>query len=1169
MSIILSPFYLKNRNVEKKVINNVTFAQAVPVLNSPNQQKHNNFAYPNIASNIALINHTNIKQNISFSSNLLNSFDDISDFYSNPAEMFTIAQFSNIHSALMKHKINSDTDDLVFLTGDDKVDKKTVTKSITLTDRAKAESISSEVIDLYDTTEVNEIVAKDLVWLGDSSKAVNVSSERVFIGDNAEAQEINAKTTWLKDQAKATKVSSEKVFLRNNAEAQNINATDAVYLRDNAKAIMVYSDTGNVTLLENSNIKTLLSDENVDLKGQGEVSNIQTKGNQIILTGPIKLKEKIKFENTGIVMVKKDKNGGSARIHSSMVENGKLLFDFGNGLLGNPQDIFEEKMRVTLSEVKEPYYKKQLGMYGDIKSLKSFYAKNNPELLKKIDGLSSNDNQRKIELLFNKFLSTTLQNLANPEPKEFTTFWVNNKKIGNKSLTDFWLKSAGKDIKNKKPEEKRNLLNKLSKEEKNSLIDITTAEYVNNILPKELNRKNHTDLSEIEEIDQSLIEIKTEIEQNKKEGIINLIKGDGLQKLENIKIGDKNIIDFWIDTIDGDNEAKGYTKNTKIERLEEIFENPSNIDKIINTTLAQAGKGNNEINEVQATYSKLLVDSDLSAAQKELLKDYNNSKLFYLVVTDKWVDKTSKAKLKKEINQTTENLVAQQKNIEKNSRENIFNPVKDIKNVYEHQDNPEMQQKINFVFDILHTKIQSSDKTESQQTKDKLQQFSKEIEQNSDNIGDSWIELVNESQKYFETAILDKVTTKNIKLLYSMNNQLGGERDNLILDSLADKSLDKIEQKEFISRYKDDKNMRTMLENSGVNKKEAVDGLLYLEAINKQIFKTQSKYFRDNISIEIVKTNEDLANRYIRVLGKDDSPMSADQKTEFLAGIAPEELKLAARTVYKNWEEHDLTTFMSEKFVEVDHESNINAQGKNIVNELKKINTSLDKMNININGQLHTLEEISTNFNKFSDMYQVTQTAQHNELCNMAKQLVSINKNTMNIEANTKALVRKALKDVDPKLREDITALLPEEDRVDISKFLEKVDKLAKEEKDAKRKKQLLLIAAGVATLVGVGALAYIAAPAFAGTGVVSSAASVVNSAGVAHSVGSSLLTGLAKSSINIAFGMCTHYMHIKEAMLASSYSPLYRHASELTDNTPLATIRDWFTEAGEYMPSS
>lgn len=501
-------------------------------------------------------------------------------------------------------------------------------------------------------------------------------------------------------------------------------------------------------------------------------------------------------------------------------------------------------------------------------------------------------------------------------------------------------------------------------------------------------------------------------------------------------------------------------------------------------------------------------------------------------------------------------------------------PVRDINNIYQNQENPEMLDKINFIFSVLNTKIEKSNKIDSDSTIELIKKFEMETEQNPDRVQSAWNDLVDVAQRYYETAVLDSVTEDNIKLLYSMNNNLSGEKNESILNVIANNSLDRIEQKEFISRYKDNKNLESMLNNSGVNKREAIDELLYLEFINQEVFEAQSEYFKDNICLDVIKANEDIANRYISVLGKDYSSMSIEQKNEILENIPPEELTIVAASVNKIWKENDLKQFMSEKFVQVDNQNNINNQGKNIINELKKANSSLDKIYIDVNGQHCTLEELSRNFNKFSDMYRFNQEIQFSQLSEMSKNLSYINKNTMNINANAKALVRNVLRTADPLLRDEIMSILPDEDKLDASEFLEKVDRLMKEEKNSQRKQQLFLVAAAVAAIVTAGTIA----PALIGSSGVATAAATasagnstaaispavfnaIHSAGIVHATGSSLLAHKAEKVIS--FGFSRSIESLRDKLKHDSNPALWALAYKVSTGTTESDIANWVSAAG------
>jgi len=142
---------------------------------------------------------------------------------------------------------------------------------------------------------------------------------------------------------------------------------------------------------------------------------------------------------------------------------------------------------------------------------------------------------------------------------------------------------------------------------------------------------------------------------------------------------------------------------------------------------------------------------------------------------------------------------------------------------------------------------------------------------------------------------------------------------------------------------------------------------------------------------------------------------------------------------------------------------------------------------------------------------------------------------------------------------------------MDVSKFLEKIDTMAKEEKDAKRRKQLLLIAAVVATVVTAGTIAYVAAPALlgagasaatAGAGLTSSATiAAVHSAGMSQATGSALLMNNAVRLIS--FGLSSTMQHYKDMLASSHVAALERVAARINNSTTETEVLRWIAEAG------
>ena len=72
--------------------------------------------------------------------------------------------------------------------------------------------------------------------------------------------------------------------------------------------------------------------------------------------------------------------------------------------------------------------------------------------------------------------------------------------------------------------------------------------------------------------------------------------------METTKIDNKALIDIWIDSVEGAGASSKYTQRLKKMRLIQIFNDPQNIDKIINSTLELASNRNESIKSVRKAY---------------------------------------------------------------------------------------------------------------------------------------------------------------------------------------------------------------------------------------------------------------------------------------------------------------------------------------------------------------------------------------------------------------------------------------------------------------------------------------------------------------------------------------------------------------------------------------
>ncbi len=893
--------------------------------------------------------------------------------------------------------------------------------------------------------KVKNVESKSSLTFKDQSKGNNITTKgNITVLDQAQINDITSENSSviIKGRGKANNINANNINLFDNAQANEVNAHNNVYLHSNSKAKVVISESGNIHLLnDGSQVDKLISTNNIDLKGKGKIGSIIIKGNKVVITGPIKLGEKIKFDNNkGVVVIKKDQNGEYSKITSGQIVNGKLGFESENGkLLFKLGNDYDKKLNTLLAPPKaEPKYKAHLnsfadGAYSDIIGFASEY----PVASEKIKKLASNSNLPKIERLYDRFTENTLQTLAlgqstSAQNPQFTAYWAANKKLGNKNLTDFWLDKLGRYSESMPLDQKLTIINGLGNANKKTLIAATAREYVQNVLPVELNRLNNNDLGELDE------------SQNfNADTIRNLLQSGEYQ---NRKIDDKPIIDFWIDAVEGNGASDEYEESSiKRERVAELIEDEDSAKKIINETLKASGNTNSLIKAAKAAYGELIdKNPEFNDSQKELLREYENSKLFFYVVTDKINDPKFKLRIKGKTAKVTKELVNEKNAIREKANAEVFTPLRDYKTVFENIDDPEVSSKVDLVFDLLGNKIELSNQPEADKTKSELRQFKEGVEHNSYNTGSTWNRLVNEAKEFFNTETLSAVTTKNIKKLHSINTKLGANAT-----ILNDKTLDTIEQKEFIARYKGDKNFDTMLANSAVRKKEAIDSLLSFENFNKATFKLMSHVFRENLSPELVKENKDLADRYLTALGKEPACMTDQHKYGVLSSIPKEELELVSHKVSKDWKTSTLAKFMSNKFVDIELEHNVNYGHKEIKDALNRANNYLSKITVNTGRQNETLEHICQNFDSYVDLYKNTESIK-------IEQLQGINQNTLSIKANTRAILFNVSQGTkDPELRAKIKELLPKAEQESLQDFYQTLDRKAQEETDARKRQKL------------------------------------------------------------------------------------------------------------------
>lgn len=411
-------------------------------------------------------------------------------------------------------------------------------------------------------------------------------------------------------------------------------------------------------------------------------------------------------------------------------------------LLQVSQRLFNTSLEAVISDICKPDLKKCLAEYQNIESIKTLYKKTNPEVAKNIDLLESvGDNKAKMDCLYNDFASNHLLTLATADnSKVYTAFWAKNKKIGKKNLVDFWLTSLNIDTKGKNYLEKVKMLNELLAEQKQELIGNTVNYWVTKVLPVQLDKINRNDIKYLQ-LDKEGRNAVEEIRKGRKKELINIVNREGVEKFEYVQQGDKTLLDFWIDTIDGEGSAKDFSLRQKKDRFFEIINSDDDVNKIYKVTIEEADKTSEQIGKTQKAYSNLIQESELDETSKELLEAYQNNQLFFHIVNGKAKNKSSISNLEVSTKNILNELAKEKNAIKLEARKSIFEPLKDFNYLLEHTDEVIAEAKVPLLMSILKDKIDMSLPQVSSATKQSIYDFSELIESKKMDITPLWKSL--------------------------------------------------------------------------------------------------------------------------------------------------------------------------------------------------------------------------------------------------------------------------------------------------------------------------------------------------------------------------------------------------------------------------------------------
>lgn len=859
---------------------------------------------------------------------------------------------------------------------------------------------------------LKKIIAKAKEAFFDSDSATGY----VELNDSVSVDEIQANTITLNGISKVKKAVTKYLAMFDSTSVETVHSS-------------------NIELKNKPSIEHILADENLTLYGEGTIGDIECKGDKIFITGPIEINGKIKFGTPGgEVHVLKNKKGESATI-SNRIENGALKYQMqtksGNIVTVN-KNIFSGSLESVLAEIKDSDKMQKLGEYKDIQSVKTLYAGTKS----KLSELNTQE-LAQTQYLYNGFAQNTLLTLAEPGKKKFTAFWAKNKKIGDKNLVDFWLSSVGIKTEGKTYTEKAKLLNELSIKQKQELIGKTVDYWVKEILPKQLKVLNKNDISLLN-ASQPEKNIFEEISKDRKSGLIKIIDEEGIERFEQAQKGNKSLVDFWIDTIEGNGAAKDYSSTQKKRRLLEIASSDEDLTKIYKVTIEENDEVSTHIRNVQKAYQNVIEDAELDKTSKELLHEYFNSKLFLSIVAGRAKDKKSITSLEVAAQALIKKLQNGKDITIKEARNNIFGPLKDFGYISRNTESGDVQSKIQIVISILKEKINNSLPAEAERTKKALAEFNNTINTASGETEPAWKQLVIDAQDYFESSQAKIITDINLEQMYIVQRALENDLPSEIRTALEDKTLSNA-QKVFIVKYKDDNNLINLLKKPAVNRREDIENLIVSEQLNNNVFDALSSEFRKNISPETIKAMPEMSDTYIKLLGRESGNMTNTDKYYFLSEIPDEELELISKNVKKYWSDNFLSKYMNDSILEKVRAFDAGYQSA-------QVSRKLDNISIQLDGQQHTLLDISKNIDHFIDVYKVNSAETNIHLSQIAKTMEDIHLDTSNIRTNVRAMLFQSIQSTkDPVLQKQMEELLQDTDRMDLSEFIKIVDSKQKQ----------------------------------------------------------------------------------------------------------------------------
>lgn len=1020
---------------------------------------------------------------ISFGQNQFQPDEDNALFNEEDATSFSIKLFNNINKFLSQYKNKTPESESLYLLNQDKKDKAISTKNITIMNNASAKQVNAELVDMFNFASANKIQTNRNTYLFDNSTADEIKAKKIYLSDKAFSSKNEAETVWIKDNATAENITANNVYQRNNSKtntiftknffaADNINCENLtannILLKNSANVqnaiiedgeVVLYNDAkinnlntqnSKIILNQNTSIQNITSEDNLTITGNGTIGDVVIKGSHLFLNGPIRINGKIRFATPdGVVIAQRGKQNIFPKIDSSMVESGILQFlisDKNNVYLGNPGDVFASGLSILGNNIAEEKNKEQIPVYSKDSTIIS-EINNNPE----------------IKSLYVDFYKDNLQLLSNDnKAKVFSLFWTKNAKLGEKKLADIWMEILDKQPESIPDTQKTYKINNLTDGERKLLLEKTTLYWFKNILPQIIKEQNFNDFDCYKQNLDTIEKLLDNLEQNK-ENIPKILSDNKIlyEKLNSLQLDNQSLFDFWLK-----NDNPKFTQDIKTERLKkqhlnELLASKHRRKKIINITQDELKNQKNFIKSYEFACDDLIKNEpELDKLQQKLLEKYKNSKVFYQIISETSNKTNDTKKIEIEIIKILQSLTNEYRQLSIDARKNIFDKTLNVAHVITAKPNTELDNYVNFVFTALSQNVHTMPKEDLFDFINDTNAFKNFVSKNSAYFSDYWLDMVKNAYRFYDTKMLDMITKNNLKLLYSNEQNKKNASNKIVkfINTLQKNSADTIEQKEFISRFKDNINFEKLMNNTGIEQKKALTELLMTEVINENLYLNRLNSYPQSITTDSVKENLDLTDKYLVLIDKDYSDMSIQEKYKTISKVPDEEFRLMNRLIFNDWKKHELQNLLNNKFVLMQLEYNANAQSKNIKDNLETINSNLNNIRINIAGQNYTLQEMAANLDTLVNISQKS----FKELYFIGENIEAINSNTQSIKANTRAVLYATMQNSkfrDPELSKTIEELLPVVERGSFSDFLSEVEKKYQKIKDEKKKKELKQIA--------------------------------------------------------------------------------------------------------------